>query len=163
VKKLGVAVLAVLPVLLAACRGGGEEPPPKPVYPATIQMVGDVTIRGANSVRGNLSDCAGAGTYADIYKGGPVTVSNQVGRPLAIGKVEYGLGTNVYQNRLDECTFRFRILSVPRAQSYQIVIGRQPPLLRSFLGVYASGGAVTATLPENVPTTTTAIVPATAG
>jgi hypothetical protein len=157
VKKLGVAVLAVLPLLLAAC-GGGDEPPPKPVYPATINIQGDVTVRGVNYVRGSLSECAGAGTFADVYKGGPVTVSNEVGRPLAIGKVEYGVGTNVYQNRLDECTFRFRVANVPRALAYQVRIGRQTPFVQSFDRIYRNGGGMQFTLPIRPATTTTSAV-----
>ena len=114
VKKLGVAVaLVALVVLLAACGGGGGKKL-KPIYPAAINMSGDITLDGATFVRGNLSDCAGAGRFADLVKGAPVTVSNRAGEPLAVGAISYGIGTNVYQNKLDECTFRFHVPHVPR-------------------------------------------------
>ena len=132
-RKLATGIsLVALVALLAAC-SGGDGPPPKPVYPPFINIVGDLTVSGAQYVRGNLSDCAGAGRYADLVKGAPVTVSNRVGVPLAVGKITYGVGTNVYRNKLDQCTFRFVAPQVPHAAVYQVVIGQQAPVLRDFL------------------------------
>lgn len=153
-KKLaaGVALVAfALP--LGAC--GGDDTPPKPVYPSVINIVGDLSLTGATLVRGNLSDCAGAARYADLVKGAPVTVSNQVGEPLALGKIQYTVGTNVYQNQLDQCTFRFAAYSVPRAASYQITIGQQGPFPAAFYNLVLSRGAIDLKLPAPPATTTT--------
>ncbi len=156
-KKLGAAAaLFALVVLLAACDSGGG-PPPKPVYPATINLSGDITLDGATFVRGNLSNCAGAGRFADLIAGAPVTVSNRAGQPLAVGSISYGIGTNVYQNHLDECTFRFHVLRVPRTSSYIIKVAQQAPVSRDFLSLYRYGGTLQFKLPPKVVTTTTTL------
>ncbi len=152
-KKLGIGMLVVPLVLLMAACGGGDEPPPKPVYPAFIDVQGDLTLKGENYVRGNLSDCAGAGPYADLVKGAPVLMSNMLGKPLAIGTIQYGVGTNVYRSRLDQCTFRFRVPGVPRSVEYQIIVGSQEPRTASFHALYTQKGGIGWELP--VPTTTT--------
>jgi hypothetical protein len=156
VKKLGIAMLVLL--LTAACRGGGEaKPPARPVYPDYINISADLTLSGATYVRGNLSECAGAGPYADVVKGAPVLVSNREGRPLALGRVAYGVGTNVYRNRLDQCTFRMRIPRTPRAMVYAISVGRQKPFPVSFLHLLGSRGTAAFALPRKVVTTTTTV------
>jgi hypothetical protein len=157
VKKLGVVALAVLPLLLTACNRGGDDTPP-PTLPATINIRGNVTVRGPNYVRGSLSECAGAGAYTDYYKGGVVTVSNRQGRPLAIGRIQYGVGTNVYQNRLDECTFNFFVPSVPRAGTYQIAVGRLAPMLTTFKGLLSRNGLFETIVPTPTTSTTTPLL-----
>jgi hypothetical protein len=156
VKKLGITMLVVPLVLLAAACGGGDDgPPPKPVYPDFIDISADLTLSGANYVRGNLSECAGAGAYADVVKGAPVLVSNKVGKPLVVGAIAYGVGTNVYRNRLDQCTFRLRVPHTPRAMTYQLTIGRQKPIAVSFLGLVRSRGTASFALPPRTAATTT--------
>ena len=151
-KKLGIGMLVgPLVLLMAAC--GGDESRPRPVYPDFINVQGDLTLKGENYVRGNLSNCAGAGPYADLVKGAPVLVSNKVGKPLAIGTIQYGVGTNVYRSRLDECTFRWRVPAVPRGVQYQIIVGRQEPRPATYYSLYLQKGAIAWDLP--VPTTTT--------
>jgi len=154
VTKLAAGVsLVVLVALLAACGGGSGRP--KPVYPATINVYGDVQLNGAASVRGNIADCAGAGRYADLVAGAPVTVSNQAGVPLVVGKITYAVGTNVYQNQLDQCTLRYLAWGVPRAASYQITIARQAPIAARFVDLIHSGGVRDVTLPPPAAVTTT--------
>ena len=152
-KKLGIGMLVVPLVLLMAACGGGDSPPPAPVYPDFMNVQGDLTLKGQSYVRGNLSDCAGAGPYADLNKGAPVLVSSRRGKPLAIGKIVYGVGTNVFRNRLDQCTFRLRVARVPRVNEYRIGVGSQEPFTVSFVTLYRFRGVVAFTLP--VPTTTT--------
>jgi hypothetical protein len=147
-------------MLLSGCflgGGGGDAKPKKPVYPHYINIQGDLTVNGRYYVRGNLSDCAGAGPFADIVRGAPVLVSDQVGRPLAVGRVAYGVGTNVYQNRLDQCVFRFRVPNVKRAPVYQIRVARQQPVFRSFYILWRYGGSTGFALPLPTTTTTTTI------
>jgi hypothetical protein len=155
VKKVaaGVAVVA-LGLSLGAC--GGDDSPPKPVYPSIINITGDITLTGPTYVRGNLSDCAGAGVYADLAKGAPVTVSNEAGVPIAVGKVQYSVGTNVYQNQLDQCTLRYAAYAVPRAASYQVVVGQQAPVPARFYDLVVSRGRLDFKLPAPPSTTTTA-------
>jgi hypothetical protein len=158
VRKLATGIsLVALVALLAAC--SGDSAPPKPVYPATLNLHGDVTLNGPANVRGNISDCAGAGRYADLARRAPVTVSNQSGVPIAVGRILYSVGTNVYQNQLDQCTFRYAAYNVPRARSYQIVIGRQAPILAQFLDLVRTNGAVGLNLPPTTVPTTTPFLP----
>lgn len=154
--KLAAGVsLVVLVALLGACSGGNDAPP-KPIYPPFINISGDLTLNGATSVRGNISDCAGAARYADLAKKAPVTVSSASGVPLAVGAIAYAVGTNVYRNQLDQCTFRYNVFHVPRAGTYQITIGRQKPFLAKFLTLLHTRGVMNVELPPTtVPTTTT--------
>jgi hypothetical protein len=160
VRKLGLLAMPLL-LLLAGCFGGDgdDAAPTRPVYPAAINIQGDLTVNGASYVRGNLSDCAGAGPYADVIRGAPVLVTNQNNRPVAIGRVAYGIGTNVYRNRLDQCTFRFRVGAVPRQQAYYISVGRQKPQFISFPTLYRYAGTLQYTLPPRAPATTTTLSP----
>lgn len=154
----GISLVALI-ALLAACSGGSSKP--KPVYPAALNIHGDVTLNGPANVRGNISDCAGAAQYSDLAKDAPVTVSNEAGVPLAVGKISYGVGTNVYQNQMDQCTFRYQTFNVPRSRSYQIVIGRQAPIAAQFLDLVRTNGSLSVSLPPSaVPATTTTSRPA---
>jgi hypothetical protein len=156
VKKLAAGIsLAALVMVLAAC-GGNDAPPPKPVYPSYLNLRGELTINGAQYVRGNLADCAGAARYADLAKGAPVTVSSAAGIPLAVGKILYAVGTNVYQNRLDQCTFRFTVNNVPRSmKGYLLAVAAQPATPVAFLTLVASGGELSINLPTTTTTTST--------
>lgn len=149
----GISLLALV-ALLPACSGGGSKP--KPVYPVALNIHGDLTLSGPANVRGNISECAGAAQYSDLAKDAPVTISNQAGVPLAVGKILYGVGTNVYQNQMDQCTFRYMAYNVPRSTSYQIVIGRQAPIPAQFLDLVKTNGALMVTLP---PTTLPSTIP----
>lgn len=122
-KKLTSGVLVMVFVVLgAACNR--NEGPQKPDIPAAFTFRGDVRLSGSKYVFGGLDNCAGVGPYSDIYTGAFVTVTNQVGKPIAIGKVEFGLGTNYYQDVLDECTFRIVVANVPQARAYYVVLAR---------------------------------------
>jgi hypothetical protein len=161
VRKLGLLAMPLL-LVLSGCflRDDGDDAAPRaPVYPAAINIQGDLTVNGASYVRGNLSDCAGAGPYADVIRGAPVLVTNQNKRPVAIGRVAYGIGTNVYRNRLDQCTFRFRVAAVPRQQSYYISVGRQQPQFITFPTLYRYAGTLQYSLPPRPRPTTTTLSP----
>jgi hypothetical protein len=136
VRKLAVGL--VLVILAAAC--GGNDAPAAPVIPASFTFKGDIRLSGAKYVSGELSECSGVGPYVDIYKGARVTVTNEVGKPIAIGTVAYGLGTNYYRDILDECTFRFYVPSVPRAKAYLVYVGRNSPHTLTLPGVVQSQG-----------------------
>lgn len=111
-----VAVGAVL----SACGGGASEP-------KTIAFRGDVTLHGVTRVRGDLVRCVGVGPFADLKAGTKVSVTTPAGRTIAAGTIRYGLGTNLFEERLDECTFRFRVGKVPRVPSYLVKIGHLNP------------------------------------
>jgi hypothetical protein len=140
-RSLAIGLVLVLLVAVApAC--GGDSGPKGPPIPATFMFKGDVRLSGASYVYGDLANCSGLGPYADIYKGAFVTVTNQVGKPIAIGRVAYGLGTNYYQDVLDECTFRLDIFNVPRAKAYLVVVGRSVPAQFSLASVVATSGVL---------------------
>jgi hypothetical protein len=96
---------------------------------------GDVRLSGSSNVTGDLSNCAGVGAFADVYKGANVVVTNQKGKPLAAGTITDGLGTNYFKEVLDECAFRIRVLNVPRAKSYFFVLGRHADRLSDLYAV----------------------------
>jgi hypothetical protein len=159
VKKLGVALLLVVAVGLAtvgltACND--DEGPPQIVYPKELTIRGEVILNGATNVRGGLAECVGAGAFADLYPGAPVIVNDTEGKPLAVGKITYGVGTNFYLNQLDQCTFKVQMGVVPFSETYQIVVSRQDPVSISFLPLWRQLGIFSFNLPRPVaPTTTT--------
>ena len=132
-KKVAIGLLLVL---LAACSSGSSAPA-KPRVPATFTFVGDVRLSGAKNLRGDLSSCAGAGQFMDVVKGARVTVTNRERKPIAVGGVTVGLGTNTYQGVMDECTFRVLVVNVPRAKGYFVIVGGQPPQLLTLPTVIA--------------------------
>jgi len=134
----GMAFVLFVP-LLAACNRG-DSGPEAPVIPASFTFKGEVRLSGAGNVFGGLDNCAGVGRYADIHRGASVTVTNQIGKPIAIGEVSYGLGTNYYRDVLDECTFRLDVASVPRAKAYIVIIARGQPQPISLASIVATNG-----------------------
>jgi hypothetical protein len=161
VKKLGFALLLLLVVGLGAVglsSCGGDDEPPEIVYPEAITLRGEVILTGATNVRGGLSECVGAGPYADLYPGAPVVVTDGQGKPLTVGKITYGVGTNFYLNQLDQCTFKVELGSVPYAETFQIVVSRQDPVSIPFLSLWRRSGQFSFNFPRPVmpvPTTTT--------
>jgi hypothetical protein len=123
--KLVMGALLALLVPLAACSSDGDAAD-KPVIPASFAFQVDVRLSGSANVRGNLSNCAGAGAFVDVFRGTQVVVANTKGVPLAMGRITTALGTNTFEGLLDECTFQFRIVGVPKAPGYFLLLGRQP-------------------------------------
>jgi hypothetical protein len=136
---LGVAGLG-LAVALAGCSKSPEVE--RPTIPASFVVRGDVRLSGPNNVTGDLSNCAGVGPYADLYKGANVVVTNQKGRPIARGTITDGLGTNYFEETLDECALRIRVPVVPRAKGYFFVLGRQAPHPITLAEMVAGNGSV---------------------
>jgi hypothetical protein len=159
VRNLGVALLLLVLVGLSAAGlsacGGGDDGPPEIVYPEAINLRGEVILSGATNVRGGLSECVGAGAYADLFPGAPVVVNNEQGRPLTVGKITYGVGTNFYLNQLDQCTFKVELGRVPRADTFQLVISRQDPVAIPFLSLWRRRGEFSFNFPRPTTTTTT--------
>jgi hypothetical protein len=154
------ALLAVVVLVTAACNErSAKYLVTTTTWPATTNLRGELILNGANLVRGNLSDCAGAGPYADLVEDAPVLVNGADGRPLAVGKIFYAVGTNVYQNRLDQCTFKILVSGIPRQDTYQVIVGQQKPLPTTFFDIYARQGQVRWYLNPvpGSPTTTTTI------
>lgn len=150
--KVGAALLLVLSGLLVACSGGGGSATPTTTLPPTVVIKGNVAISGPRNVRGNLSDCVGVGPYADLRTGAPVTVTTPAGKPLGIGKIILGVGTNVYQDQLDQCTFRYIVLSVKTRRNYIVKVAQQRPLPVALTYLIATRGNFDINL---TPTTTT--------
>jgi hypothetical protein len=164
VKKVGAVALLGLGGLLAACNSGGSATPPTTLLPPSVSFRGEVTVSGANNVRGSLSECAGAGRFADMAVGAPVTVTNPKGKALGIGKVQYAVGTNVYQGHLDQCTFRYFVVSVKTAKMFYVRVGQQKavPVLASYLVANRYNFAYTLTPTTTTPPLTNPLNPPTA-
>jgi hypothetical protein len=137
---VGAAIAVLLPVL-AGCSNDPEVE--KPAVPSKFYLHGDVRLSGSGNVTGDLANCSGVGPYADIYKGASVVVTDADGKPISRGAVTAGVGTNYYQNVLDECAFNIVVLNVPRTKKgYFIVIARQPAHWVPVAGVILFNGLV---------------------
>jgi hypothetical protein len=134
-----VAAIALL-LVLAGCNK--DEGPEKPKIPSEFIFSGELRLSGSQYVAGNLSSCLGVGPFVDIHKGARVIVTDQDARPIAAGSIIDGLGTNYYEELLDECVFRLRVPEVPRAKSYFLVVGRQGPKPVSLASVAATNGVI---------------------
>jgi hypothetical protein len=157
------ALLAAVVLGAAACNGGGDAQLPTSTLPAITNLRGEVILNGANFVRGNLADCAGAGPYADLVTNAPVLVNDPQGRPLAVGKILFAVGTNVYLNQLDQCTFKIEVQGIPRYATYQIVVAQQKPFPATFFDIWTKQGQISWSLNRapGSPTTTTTRTPGT--
>jgi len=136
----GLVVVLLVP-LLAACNRGNDGPK-APAIPASFDFKGEVRLSGEKNVFGGLDECAGVGSFADMYQGAYVTVTNEVGKPIAIGSVSYALGTNYYRDVLDECTFRIDVKDVPKAKAYLVYIARGRPQGFTLASIVATNGAL---------------------
>jgi hypothetical protein len=142
VKKLAIVAFGVLlAAVLSGCSTSNKTETQKAAVPKTFNLAVDVRLSGATNVRGDVSTCVGAGKYADVAAKTKVVVTNQNGQPLSIGSISYGIGTDYYQDVLDECSFRIFVPAVPRAKGYTMIIGRQPPVPFPRAGVVKTGGA----------------------
>lgn len=151
-KKL---VIGALLLVLAACSsGGGSSAAAKPKLPKIVDFQGEMRIQGPGNVQGDLSNCTGAGPYADVRRGSEISVTNAKGKPLATGLVAYGLGTNIYGSYLDECVFKFYVHNVPRASSFLLRVSKHPPMVVPLATVVATGGKVSVDLNEPPPLAT---------
>ena len=129
-----------LVVLLAACSSGGGTPKP-PVdsgLPKTFTLEGDLSLYGANNLRGTFDDCAGAANYVDIYRTAVIVVTNEKGKPMWRGSITFSSGTDAFKGFLDQCVFRFNVPAVHRAKGYYLLVARQAPLFLSSAFIVAS-------------------------
>jgi hypothetical protein len=129
----------LLPLVFAACTSDDPESETPPL-PSSYTFNAEAKLSGAANVRGDLSNCTGAGQFADMYKTAPVTVTDVNLKPIAVGSLLDGLGTNVFQNVLDECTFRFVVRNVPSTGGYYVIVGRQRPKAVARITVQATNG-----------------------
>ena len=89
-----------------------------------IAIDGSITIVGTdNWVR--IEDdspvavgCKGAGSYADVKEGGPITIANGEGTVLATGTLEEGIIGGVGES---ECFFSMLVVNVPAGESAYVV------------------------------------------
>jgi hypothetical protein len=114
--------VAALTVTVASGCGGGSSD----AAPQRLDLRGEVRLAGAPNVHGDLTTCAGVGRFSDVKAGGRVLVTDGKNRKVARGRISSGLGTNYYDNALDECTWRIVVERVPRRPTYRFVIGRHP-------------------------------------
>jgi hypothetical protein len=153
VNKVGAALLLALSGLLVACSGSSA--PKAPPLPAVMNIKGDVSVSGPQNVQGSLSACVGVGKYADLRPGASATISNVRGKLLGVGKIILGVGTNVYQGQLDQCTFRYFIFTFKtEKKGYMLKVADQQPIPVNLQYLIANRGTVSWTL---TPTTTTTL------
>jgi hypothetical protein len=159
--KLLAAVGLGVALALAGCENTPEVE--KPPVPKAFNFIGEVRLSGSQNVTGNLENCAGVGRYVDLYTGAYIVVTNQNGKPIAQGVVSKGFGTNYYNEVLDECSFGIKVLNVPRAKGFFIVVGRQRAQPVSLAWVVSTNGIIRYDInpptvrPPGTPTTTPGI------
>jgi hypothetical protein len=115
-QRLRVPIVAGLIVLVI---GGG-------LLFSTISQT--YTIRGTFTLReGSTTDsfaCSGTGGYSDIRPGTEVTVRDGSGSLIASNQ----LGVSSYNSDSRSCVFAFIVSDVPRADFYEIAVGRRGSL-----------------------------------
>ena len=117
-------------VLLAACSSGGgaKQPAAGSGLAKVFALQGDLSLYGAGNLRGTFDDCSGAGNYVDVYRSAVVVVTDETGKPMWSGSINFSSGTDAFKGFLDQCVFRFSVPTVGRAKGYYLVVARQTPL-----------------------------------
>jgi hypothetical protein len=102
-------------------------------------LTGSFTLTDTDVSR-TPGDCFGTGGYSDIKAGLQVVVRNEKSEILAVGE----LGRDNYSGAYPQvvCEFPFAIKDIPRAEFYQIEVGRRGSLKYSLNELQNAGWAV---------------------
>jgi hypothetical protein len=107
-------------------------------------ITGTFTLIDADIQRGGGGICVGTGGYSDIAPGLQVTVKDGSGNILGLGK----LGPDQHKGQYSEvaCEYGFKVENIPRADFYDIEVGRRGSLKYSFEEIRKKGWVLTFTL-----------------
>jgi hypothetical protein len=88
----------------------------------------------------SASGCAGTGGFSDVKQGMQVVVKNQKGEILALGELDSDNYSGEHANVV--CEFPFSVRDIPRAEFYEIEVGRRGGLKYSLDDLRKAGWAV---------------------
>jgi hypothetical protein len=85
-----------------------------PAPAARMDIRGSITVPWSGSLLSATgSDCAGSGGYSDLAPGGQVTVTDETGKVVGVGRITVGQGSP-YQ----PCVLLFEVAGVPSGARY---------------------------------------------
>lgn len=116
----------------------------------TVAAPFEATIEGSMTLKDGFSgdpgeSCSGSGGYDDIRGGAQVTVSNESGDVLAVGRLGAGEGVPASSATGSDflyCKFEFEVTGVPRAEIYTIEVSHRGGLSYSFEEMESQGWTV---------------------
>jgi serine/threonine-protein kinase len=120
--EIPVLLVAVVVLLAAGAGLAGIWMARRDMAPASRQTMtvrGSITVPWSGSFLSPTSnECVGKGGYDDLAPGGQVTVTDEKGRVVAVGRITIGQG-----NPGDACVLLFQVDGVPRgAQFYGVEV-----------------------------------------
>lgn len=144
-KSLTAALAATL--LLTGCGAvlpSGKASPSSSPTPSTFNIVGTLTVTAGEGSEGTEGgDCVTDGGFSDISSGTDVTVTNESGKIVALGKLDAGHTSAVQVlptfnpdtvkieqvPQATKCVFGFSVARVPEGENfYSIEMGRRSAL-----------------------------------
>lgn len=121
-------ILVLTTILIAGCGGGSSSTTltPSPT-PETLTIVGDFKLSGFGGRVYDYGDCkkSAYGGYSDIGPGASVTVKDEAGAIIAIGKLEDGTAVESFSGFGEThfaCLYEFSIPDVAISDFYSIEV-----------------------------------------
>lgn len=99
--------------------------------PEAYAIKGKMTLVDSD-LGGSDENCYGTGGYSDIQSGMPVTIKDGSGAIIATGDVGIGSKPAESQYSSVQCMFSFSVGNIPKADFYQVQVGRRGVLNYSF-------------------------------
>ncbi|MEB3247756.1 MAG: hypothetical protein VKK07_00245 [Merismopediaceae bacterium] len=90
---------------------------------STYTITGSLTLVDSK-IEGSQTNCYGTGGYSDIEGGMEVTIRNDIGKIIAIGRTDAGYRQQGEYSSVT-CIFPFKVTDIPRSPFYSIEIGRR--------------------------------------
>lgn len=102
-------------------------------------LTGSFTLIDSDILR-TSEGCSGTGGYSDVHAGMQVVIKNEKGEILALG--ELGPDRNPGQYSEVSCVFPFVVKDIPRADFYEIEVGKRGSLKYSIEDLRKAGWVV---------------------
>lgn len=99
--------------------------------PEVYAIKGKMTLVDSD-LGGSDENCYGTGGYGDIQSGMPVTIKDGSGAIIATGDVGIGSKPTGSKYSSVQCMFSFSVGNIPKADFYQVQVGRRGVLNYSF-------------------------------
>jgi hypothetical protein len=99
--------------------------------PEVYAIKGKMTLVDSD-LDGSDENCYGTGGYSDIKAGMPVTIKDGSGAIIATGDTGSGSKPTGSEHSSVQCTFSFSVGNIPKADFYQVQVGRRGGLNFSF-------------------------------
>jgi hypothetical protein len=154
-RRLKLVTIAALVMVPIACSGSSKASTAAPKIPKVFNFIASTRLNGAQNVRGDLTSCVGVGDFADVRPGALVTVADLSGKVLATSRVGVGLGTDLYQGVIDQCSFGFNVANVPGQKAWLVTVGKDHTVTVHRSSVIATDGRIDYSLNGELVTPTT--------